>query len=382
MALIKCPECGEKISDKSNMCIHCGYPLEKFVEKLSKEYIANDVMLENNVSAGNNQRNDEKNDMANSRETDMSKLLPKLIFVFSGVLLAIIITVIVTQRINENKRQQSFVRFAIEDYEVGNYVDAMKNYDEVENKGNLGEYSEKILFMNKVQEYINEIEKYTPTGSYENMYIGDKVAQDLAIANLLCYSIGQYGIAESLGCDERLFTIMEQYAELYVNYNNITIKKLLNNCKSESNDNRELFFPLLGEDEDKVNLIIEQLDNGLDYATAEKNFNQYINKRTENQQAEYNASHPVQVSNDDCKITHSRGYYYCNGTVHNVSGSTYYYVKVKVTYYDKDDKVLTTDWTYAVSSEGIKGGENQQFEIMTKVDSSPEKFKVEILEYD
>lgn len=60
MALIKCPECGEKISDKSNMCIHCGYPLEKFVEKLSKEYIANDVMLENNVSAGNNQRNDEK----------------------------------------------------------------------------------------------------------------------------------------------------------------------------------------------------------------------------------------------------------------------------------------------------------------------------------
>lgn len=28
MSLIKCPECGENISDKSKCCIHCGYPLE------------------------------------------------------------------------------------------------------------------------------------------------------------------------------------------------------------------------------------------------------------------------------------------------------------------------------------------------------------------
>lgn len=27
--LIKCPECGKEISDKSKQCIHCGYPLEK-----------------------------------------------------------------------------------------------------------------------------------------------------------------------------------------------------------------------------------------------------------------------------------------------------------------------------------------------------------------
>ena len=29
MALIKCPECGKEISDKSKLCIHCGYPLEE-----------------------------------------------------------------------------------------------------------------------------------------------------------------------------------------------------------------------------------------------------------------------------------------------------------------------------------------------------------------
>ena len=28
MALVKCPECGKEISDKSSACIHCGFPLD------------------------------------------------------------------------------------------------------------------------------------------------------------------------------------------------------------------------------------------------------------------------------------------------------------------------------------------------------------------
>lgn len=34
MALIDCPECGKKISDQSDKCIHCGFPL-----KLQKKYL-------------------------------------------------------------------------------------------------------------------------------------------------------------------------------------------------------------------------------------------------------------------------------------------------------------------------------------------------------
>lgn len=30
MALIKCPECGNRISDKANKCPHCGLPSEYF----------------------------------------------------------------------------------------------------------------------------------------------------------------------------------------------------------------------------------------------------------------------------------------------------------------------------------------------------------------
>ena len=29
MALIKCPECGNEVSDKAPACIHCGYPLQE-----------------------------------------------------------------------------------------------------------------------------------------------------------------------------------------------------------------------------------------------------------------------------------------------------------------------------------------------------------------
>ena len=28
MALINCPECGKEVSDKSEKCIHCGYPIK------------------------------------------------------------------------------------------------------------------------------------------------------------------------------------------------------------------------------------------------------------------------------------------------------------------------------------------------------------------
>ena len=33
MALIKCPECGNNISDKAKACIHCGYPMEALTQE-------------------------------------------------------------------------------------------------------------------------------------------------------------------------------------------------------------------------------------------------------------------------------------------------------------------------------------------------------------
>lgn len=62
--LIKCPECGKEVSDKSPHCIHCGYPM--------KEIKSN---IENNFNSTNNQlyyndfvteEQDEEDDFFNS----------------------------------------------------------------------------------------------------------------------------------------------------------------------------------------------------------------------------------------------------------------------------------------------------------------------------
>jgi len=34
MAIIMCPECGEKVSNKAATCVHCGYPLQKVQGKV------------------------------------------------------------------------------------------------------------------------------------------------------------------------------------------------------------------------------------------------------------------------------------------------------------------------------------------------------------
>jgi len=38
MALIKCPECGKEISDKSSACIHCGFPLKQSTENIDSNF--------------------------------------------------------------------------------------------------------------------------------------------------------------------------------------------------------------------------------------------------------------------------------------------------------------------------------------------------------
>lgn len=52
MALIKCPECGEKISDKSKQCIHCGYPLdEDSLDESGSFSVVLDAPIENRIEA-------------------------------------------------------------------------------------------------------------------------------------------------------------------------------------------------------------------------------------------------------------------------------------------------------------------------------------------
>lgn len=37
MALINCPECGKEISDKSSVCVGCGFPIREYLDKKAQE---------------------------------------------------------------------------------------------------------------------------------------------------------------------------------------------------------------------------------------------------------------------------------------------------------------------------------------------------------
>ena len=53
MALIKCPECGQEISDKSDKCIHCGFPLRNtpfLQENINGKYYDVNFLTDKSIS--------------------------------------------------------------------------------------------------------------------------------------------------------------------------------------------------------------------------------------------------------------------------------------------------------------------------------------------
>ena len=54
-------------------------------------------------------------------------------------------------------------------------------------------------------------------------------------------------------------------------------------------------------------------------------------------------------------------------------------VKVSVEWMDKNGKVLDTDWTYAVSSVGLRPGGAKSFRISTRLDKKAERFWCRII---
>ena len=63
---------------------------------------------------------------------------------------------------------------------------------------------------------------------------------------------------------------------------------------------------------------------------------------------------------------------YCEGKVRNHGIKTFDYIQVKVQWLDANDKILNTDRTYALGSEGLHPKEAKSFKIMTPLDKRME----------
>ena len=241
-----------------------------------------------------------------------------------------------------------------------NYIEAYKLIDE------------KILATNENNEYI---QKAWVVGAIEDWYkdAPDETSRQMAMT---CYLVV---ILRSIGNHQQLVDWgLYDYTEAMVLDSVQQIENLREKpwdgtteqiIYKEYNDlSNTLVEPYRTNNPDGAKEYISFLLSSIDYGQSEQHTKE-----------QYDKNNPLQITE---KSTYKEnGYWYCVGTLSNVSNKTYCYVKIKVTYYDENMDILTTDWTYAVDSVGIDSGENKQFEIMTKVTGNVEKYKVEVIDY-
>ena len=91
MALIKCPECGKEISDKSPACIHCGYPVAELgneggnvTEKFNSETVSDEAREKSPVATA-------KQIPAEGQKREMSTTKKVIILLISLAVLCLVI---------------------------------------------------------------------------------------------------------------------------------------------------------------------------------------------------------------------------------------------------------------------------------------------------
>lgn len=85
------------------------------------------------------------------------------------------------------------------------------------------------------------------------------------------------------------------------------------------------------------------------------------------------------VTIEDEKGEWGDSYFTTTGRVRNRGKSSVSYVKVQVEFYDKDGRVMDTDWTYAVAGEGLEPGAAKSFSMMTPADRRIKTFRCQVM---
>ncbi len=81
--------------------------------------------------------------------------------------------------------------------------------------------------------------------------------------------------------------------------------------------------------------------------------------------------------------TRSGDYSIFSGSVENFSTRSVEFVKIKLELMDEDKKILDTDWTYAVGSEGLRPGAQARWELMYNDAGFDWKYwRVSVMDYD
>lgn len=99
-----------------------------------------------------------------------------------------------------------------------------------------------------------------------------------------------------------------------------------------------------------------------------------------NKNTTYVPSYQLRISN--ISLSSNSSYTIAEGTITNNSDETVSYVKIKGSFETSSGKVVDTDWTYAVGSEGLEPGESCKWRMSVSKDGSIKSCTVTILDFD
>lgn len=347
MALVRCPECNrDNVSDSAEACPNCGYGIRLHFEKMQLEISEKE------------KRELAKNEIENIETQTEEYIKPsyskkKIGIIAICISLVLIFCVIIVNFINakETEKQLNEIEMLVEN---GQYAAAWEMIDnDLLAKYGDEEYIEKAMIVG----YMEAAYKEAPNSFTEYLLV---ILRSIGGHQKLI-DWGLYDYTEKMVLDS-VQQIENQRSKIWDD----TVEEMI--LEKYNDPENKLVEPYRTENPDRAKDYIKFLISSIDET-----------KTQEYEKEQYDKNNPLQIT--EKSVNEDDGYWYCNGTLSNAGSKTYYYVKVKVTYYDENMNVLTTDWTYAVDSVGIKGGENQQFEIMTKVNGDVEKYKVEVIEY-
>lgn len=140
MALIKCPECGGQVSDKAEVCIHCGYPLKNITEINQQEtYNEENVNIHNGkINSENTEECKEENKLVDE-EIPVESSKKKRKRRYTSFILVLVIGVLLVGGI----------------YFYKNVYSPAHNYKQANELMKKGEYSEALEIFNDLGDYKN-----------------------------------------------------------------------------------------------------------------------------------------------------------------------------------------------------------------------------------
>lgn len=317
MALIKCPECNNDVSNSANSCPHCGYNIKEFIEKQEKENELKEreqLIEKQKLIKEEKRKNKEEKIIAFYRKylgTTKQKIIA---IVVPFLVICIIVSLGVTYSIVK-KDYIEIKKDSVTCVEKIEYIDE-KIYEYLEFEGN-----KRYIYVNSFDFSYADRLIGRVRNSYSKLSDSDK-------SNFDSYLKRNYGIT------------WDELNEKYTSYG------LVANSESDAINNDDEYYQNM------------------------------IDKKRE----EYEESlGEVKVTSKTSNYTNNK--FIISGTVKNTTQDKVTFVKVKVVLMNDEFETLNTDNTYAVGDEGLLPGESTTFTCYIDDVAGVTKFNAYVYDY-